>query len=233
MASEPLPWNSVVPSPPYWLLKSLSGLNVKSKVLNFITRSISTPFLLPNTFFKGCIKLESVWSMMANRFFQEKTGSALVWIFIWQELTILDYYKWQGHSTTSEVTWENLSSEEGSFIEYWYYCTYILQKKWGSKFIYHLAGHPHSASVTQPSETLLKIRFFFSFADVSVLAVHCITHASLKRQVGLEKKLILCKSLVSESWQSKYHMVLGSTWPLLFGVQLLWEKEQPLVIDIS
>lgn len=128
MASELLPWNSVVPSLPYWLLKSLSGLNVKSKVLNFITRSISTTFLLPNTFFKGCIKFDSVWGTMANRFFQDKTSSALVWIFIWLQLTILDYYKWRGHSTTSEVTPENLSSGVGSFIEYWYYCTYILLK---------------------------------------------------------------------------------------------------------
>lgn len=126
MASKPLPWNSVVPSLPYWLLKSLSGLNVKSKVLNFITRSISTTFLLPNTFFKGCIKSESVWSMVANRFFQKNTSSTLVWIFIWQQLTILDYYKWQGHSTTREVTQENLSSEVGSCVEYCYYCTYIL-----------------------------------------------------------------------------------------------------------
>lgn len=202
MASEPLPWNSVVPSLPYWLLKSLSGLNVKSKVLNFITRSIFTTFLLPNTFFKGCIKVESVWSTIANRFFQKKTSSTLVWIFIWQQLTILDYYKWQGHSATSEVTQENLSSEVGSFIEYWYYCTHILLKI--MRIQAHLSFGETLTCTVLPSPSLQNLcwkwDFFFPLMVFScfskqfgsVLQHICIF--KLKGQEWLEMKIILCKS---------------------------------------
>lgn len=169
-------------------------------MLNFITRSIFTTFLLPNTFFKGCIKLESVWSTMANRFFQKKTSSTLVWIFICQQLTILDYYKWRGHSTTSEVTQENLSSEVCSYIEYWYYCTYILLKI--MRIQAHLSFSKTLTCTMPPSPSLQKLCWKWDFFSLMVFScfskqfgsvLHHICIFKLKGREGLEMKIILCK----------------------------------------
>lgn len=95
--------------------------------------------------------------MVANRFFfffsgeNKQCACVNIYLAVPRNTRLLQMARAE-HS--SDVTWENLSSEGGGFLDCWHYCLYILVKNMSTPV--HLSFNK-TLTCALPSEALLNI----------------------------------------------------------------------------